>query len=294
MMSNTDRKPTPKKGSAIVIGGGVAGMQASLDLVGSGIKAYLLEKGPAIGGVMSQLDKTFPTNDCSMCIVSPRLVDVGRHPDIEIIPNSEIQKVEGSAGSFRVTIKKRARFIDTKKCTGCGTCINHCPVQYRPTETRTYPSKPISEELKKTLDTIIHQNNFKEENIIGILQDINSAFNYIPPESLPYLSETLKIPITRIYHIATFYTSFTLKPRGKYIIKVCTGTACVVRGAQRVVDLFQDILKINVGETTKDKKFTLETVNCLGACAMGPVVTLNEKYFSVPPSRVEKFLKSIQ
>lgn len=202
--------------------------------------------------------------------------------------------IEGNAGRFRVTIKKRARFIDANKCTGCGTCINHCPVQFKPSDIPQYPSKPISEELKKTLDAIIYQNKFRKENLIGILQDINGTFNYIPPESLPYLSEILKIPLTRIYHVATFYTSFTLKPRGKYIIKVCMGTACMVRGSQRLVDLFQDILKIRVGETTQDKKYTLETVNCLGACAMGPVVTVNDKYFSVTPSRAEKFLRSIQ
>ena len=282
-----------RRGSALVIGGGVGGMQAALDLAESGIKVYLLEKKPAIGGVMSQLDKTFPTNDCSMCIVSPRLVDVGRHLNIQIISNADICRVEGVPGNYKINIKKRARYVDPAKCTGCGSCVEHCPVQYMPSEKPPKIEKELDERFKKKIDQILKQYNYQSKYIISILQDINSSLRFIPPESLPYLEKMLKLPLTRIYHIATFYKAFSMKPRGEYVIKVCMGTACVVRGAQRVVDLFEEKLGIKVGETTHDLKFTLETVNCLGACAMGPVVTVNEDYHSVPPSRVERFLKSI-
>ena len=91
----------------MVVGGGVAGVQSALDLADSGYKVYLVERGLSIGGVMAQLDKTFPTNDCSMCILAPKLVDTGRHQNIEIITNAEIQQVEGEAGNFRVTVLKR-------------------------------------------------------------------------------------------------------------------------------------------------------------------------------------------
>jgi heterodisulfide reductase subunit A len=117
----------PKLGSALVVGGGIGGMQAALDLAASGIKVYLIDKKPAIGGVMSQLDKTFPTNDCAMCTMSPRLVEIGRHKDIEIITLSEVEKVEGVPGNFKVLIDKRARYVDVSKCTGCGTCVSKCP-----------------------------------------------------------------------------------------------------------------------------------------------------------------------
>ncbi|MEM1578473.1 MAG: FAD-dependent oxidoreductase, partial [Archaeoglobaceae archaeon] len=114
--------------SVLVVGGGISGIQASLDLAESGLKVYLVEKLPAIGGRMSQLDKTFPTNDCSMCILSPKLNEVARHENIEIINNAEIVSVEGSAGNFKVKVKKRPLYVDRKKCTGCGVCATLCPV----------------------------------------------------------------------------------------------------------------------------------------------------------------------
>jgi heterodisulfide reductase subunit A2 len=118
-----------KVGAALVLGGGIAGMQASLDLANAGIKVYLVDRSPTIGGVMSQLDKTFPTNDCSMCIVSPKLVEVARHIDIDIITNSELESLTGEAGNFQVVLKNYPRYIDLEKCTGCGVCRQTCPVK---------------------------------------------------------------------------------------------------------------------------------------------------------------------
>ena len=115
-------------GSVLVVGGGIGGIQSSLDLANSGFKVYLLEESPVIGGRMSQLDKTFPTNDCAMCIISPKLVEVASHPNIELITYADLVSVDGEPGRFRVTIKKRARYVDEKKCTGCGVCYNTCPV----------------------------------------------------------------------------------------------------------------------------------------------------------------------
>jgi len=115
-------------GAVMIVGGGISGMQSALDLADSGFRVYLIEKGPTIGGVMAQLDKTFPTNDCSMCIMAPKLVATGRHHNIFIIPNADIKKVEGEAGNFKVTLSRRARLIDPKICTGCGVCAQYCPV----------------------------------------------------------------------------------------------------------------------------------------------------------------------
>lgn len=121
-------EPTKKVGAVLVIGGGIGGIQAALDLADSGFYVYLLEKSPAIGGTMSQLDKTYPTNDCSMCIMAPKLVECGRHLNIEIITYADIESVEGSAGNFKVKVKKRARSIDLERCIGCGLCVENCPV----------------------------------------------------------------------------------------------------------------------------------------------------------------------
>ncbi len=124
----SDHSQVQPVGAALVVGGGIGGMQAALDLAGAGIKVYLVESKAAIGGVMAQLDKTFPTNDCAMCTMAPRLVEIGRHKDIEILTLSEVESIAGQAGNFTVTVRKHARFIDESRCTGCGACIAECPV----------------------------------------------------------------------------------------------------------------------------------------------------------------------
>ncbi|MFX1293655.1 MAG: FAD-dependent oxidoreductase [Promethearchaeota archaeon] len=116
-------------GAAMVIGGGVAGIQAALDLAESGFHVYLVEKSPSIGGRMAQLDKTFPTNDCSLCILAPKMVEVFRHPNIELLTYHEVTKVEGKAGDFKVTVLKKPRYVDETKCKGCGLCADKCPAE---------------------------------------------------------------------------------------------------------------------------------------------------------------------
>jgi len=117
-----------KIGSVMVVGAGVAGIQASLDMANAGYYVHLVDKSSSVGGLMPQLDKTFPTNDCAMCIISPFLVEVGRHLNINIISNSELESLEGEAGAFRATVRSHPRYIDIEKCTACGQCRDVCPV----------------------------------------------------------------------------------------------------------------------------------------------------------------------
>ena len=116
-------------GAVLVVGAGIAGIQASLDLADSGYLVYLTERESAIGGVMAQLDKTFPTNDCSMCIISPKLVEAGRHLNIELLTQTEVKEISGTAGNFQVTLSESPRYVDIDKCTACGECQKVCPIE---------------------------------------------------------------------------------------------------------------------------------------------------------------------
>ena len=118
--------------SVLVVGGGIAGIQAALEIAASGHKVYLVEREPNIGGRMAQLDKTFPTLDCSSCIFTPKTSAVGSNKDIKLMTCSEVVGVSGSVGNFKVKVKKKARYIDATKCTGCGECYNNCPVRNVP------------------------------------------------------------------------------------------------------------------------------------------------------------------
>jgi len=283
-----------KTGAVLVIGGGIGGIQASLDLAETGFKVYLLEKEPAIGGRMSQLDKTFPTNDCAMCTLSPKLVDAAGHPNIELITYAELEKIKGEAGNFKVQIVKHPRFVDEEKCTGCGICTNNCMVQNKAYFNRQPAMIELAAEDAGKVNTIMNNYHSQPEFLLAILQDIQSVYNYLPSDILRFVSQQLNVPLSKVYGIATYYTAFSLKPRGKYVINVCMGTACHVRGAGMILDALTRHLEIAPGETTKDMMFSLETVNCLGACALGPVIVSNDKYFGkMTVSRVEETLEKL-
>jgi len=285
-----------KVGAVLVVGGGVGGMQASLDLAEGGYKVYLVEKGPSIGGVMAQLDKTFPTNDCAMCTLAPRMVDCGGHLNIEKLTYSEIESIEGSAGNFKVRVKKKARYVDPDKCTGCGECVENCLVKnivYL--EQPAVPKIEIEQDERVKVDKITNRYEGGRETLIPILQDINSEFNWLPPEILMRVAEVKQIPLEHILRIATFYKAFSLKPRGKNIITVCTGTACHVKGAQRILDRLERELGIVTGETTSDMQFTLEAVRCLGCCGLSPVVTVGEDlYGKMNPAKAAALIDKYQ
>ncbi|MGQ9618179.1 MAG: NADH-quinone oxidoreductase subunit NuoE family protein [Candidatus Aminicenantia bacterium] len=146
------------------------------------------------------------------------------------------------------------------------------------------------------VDGIIRKYEGKKEAIISILQDIQAELRWLPESILELVSKKLNFPLNRIYGIATFYKSFSLKPKGKHTITVCMGTACHVRGGGKIVDTLSEKLKIKPGETTSDEKFTLETVNCVGCCAIGPIVILDGEYYgnmtsSMAPNLVENIEK---
>ncbi len=283
--------PAGKTGAVLVVGAGIAGIQASLDLANAGYRVYLVEQSPSIGGTMTQLDKTFPTNDCSMCIVSPKLVECARHPNIRMLTYAELEKLEGEPGNFKAVLRSKARSVDASKCTGCGACQAACPVR----NTVRMPDPVDDEESERTarLDAIIDSYGAERDSMITVLQDANKAFNYLPEAILHRISTRLGVPYAEVYGAASFYKAFSLEPRGAHVVQVCMGTACHVRGAQRILEELERRLSIDAGGTTKDLLFSLETVNCLGACALGPIVAIDGEFHgSMTTAKVPHLLDS--
>ncbi len=146
-----------------------------------------------------------------------------------------------------------------------------------------------------TIDQIIDKHQCEPSSLIQILLEIQSENHWLPKEALERVSDKLKVPMSQIQHITTFYKSFSLVPKGRHEVHVCMGTACHVRGAQRVLDTVQDQIGIKAGETDVDLKFSLETVNCLGCCALGPVMVVNGEYHgNIAPSQIEETLKNYE
>ena len=157
----------------------------------------------------------------------------------------------------------------------------------------------MNAEMFSYVDSILDKWKNNGSSLISILLEIQSKYNYLPEDALIEISERLEIPLIHVYSVATFYKSFTLKPRGKHLITVCLGTACHVRGAPEVLTEIENQLNVNVGETTPDNNFTLETVRCLGTCAIGPVVTIDGKYYGEMNSKkihsiLKKYEKKIE
>jgi len=148
----------------------------------------------------------------------------------------------------------------------------------------------LSEDL---LDQIIDKYVNEKGALIQLLLNIQHEFHWIPKEAIKRISERLKIPYSQIFRVASFYTALSLKPIGRHLIRVCVGTACYVRGGPRILDAVEKKLGITAGETTNDGKFSLETVNCLGCCALGPVIEIDDQYFGkLNSANLEKTLSN--
>lgn len=144
------------------------------------------------------------------------------------------------------------------------------------------------------INEILRNEALGEGSLIGALEEIQERYRYLPPEALILASEYFNVPLAQTYAVATFYNAFSLKPKGKHCLHVCMGTACHVRGSPQVLDRLETKLNIKAGETTTDRLFTLETVNCMGACALGPIVVTDEAYSgAMTPQKVDQLLKNL-
>jgi len=152
--------------------------------------------------------------------------------------------------------------------------------------------KAVMESYTEKVDSLIDSYADKREQLISLLQDVQAEFNYLPQDVLVQISQKLNIPLSQVFSVATFFRTFSLKPRGRHLVTVCLGTACHIKGGHRLVEKLERDYGIKSGETTEDMKFTLETVNCLGCCALGPVVVVDGKYESqVNADKLDRIIK---
>jgi NADH:ubiquinone oxidoreductase subunit E/NAD-dependent dihydropyrimidine dehydrogenase PreA subunit len=282
-------------GAVLVCGGGVAGIQASLDLSAAGYRVYLVEQSPTIGGGMARLDKTFPTGDCATCIISPKLVECMRDHNIDVLTMADVAHLEGEAGRFKATVVQRPRGVNADKCTGCGDCWQNCPTRNVPQDTRPFaPTAVLSTEDSVWLEGVLAQYASEPGPLLPILQDINDHRGYLPRLMLERVAVRLDIPLPEILRVASFYNAFSLEPVGRHKIEVCLGTACFVRGSGLLLERLEQEIGIPAGSTDKDMRFTLDTVRCIGCCALAPAmridgVTFGKVKLDKVPGILERF-----
>jgi NADH:ubiquinone oxidoreductase subunit E/NAD-dependent dihydropyrimidine dehydrogenase PreA subunit len=267
-------------GAVLVCGGGVAGMQASLDLSAAGFRVYLVEESPTIGGAMSRLDKTFPTGDCATCIISPKLVECMRDYNIDVLTMADVTSLEGEAGHFKVQIRKRPRGVDAAKCTGCGDCWTVCPVRNTAQDPPPFlPSQPLNDADAARLNEILARHEHEPGAIMPVLQEVNRSYGYIPRGILEHLACRWQMRLAQILRVASFYDRFHLEPVGRHVVEVCAGTSCHARGSRALLKRLQHLLGITAGQTDKTGRFTLRTVHCLGLCALSPSMKIDGRSF---------------
>jgi NADH:ubiquinone oxidoreductase subunit E/NAD-dependent dihydropyrimidine dehydrogenase PreA subunit len=275
-----DTKEQEPVGAVLVCGGGIAGIQASLDLSAAGFFVYLVEESPTIGGNMARLDKTFPTGDCATCIISPKVVACMRDLNIEVMTMSEVTALKGSAGHFKATVKTRPRSVNIDKCTGCGDCIEHCPVRNVAKDvTPQSAGKDLDEKDRIVLDRLVARHQGDSGALMPVLEAINRTYGHLPRTLLEHSAVRLGIPIANVLKVASFYDKMRFEPVGRHVIQVCNGTSCHSQHSAQVLNHLEKKLGIKDGQTDKAGRFTLHTVRCLGLCALSPSMRIDDVSF---------------
>jgi NADH:ubiquinone oxidoreductase subunit E len=265
----------------LVCGGGIAGIQASLDLSSAGFRVYLVEESPTIGGGMARLDKTFPTGDCATCIISPKLVECMRDLNIEVLTMADVAGLEGEAGRFRATVTRRPRSVDPAKCTGCGDCWSACPVRNHPeTPPEFQPREALSPEEAERLDELLARYAGEEGAMMPVLREISSAYRHLPREVLEQMAKRWDVRLASVLRVASFYDQFRLEPVGRHVVEACDGTSCHSKGARALLERLEETLGVQAGETDPTGRYTLRTVRCLGLCASSPAMRIDGQSFA--------------
>ena len=267
-------------GAVLVCGGGIAGIQASLDLSAAGFRVFLVEESPTIGGNMARLDKTFPTGDCATCIISPKLVECMRDYNIDVLTMADVTALEGKAGHFTVKVRKRPRSVKAEKCTGCGDCWTVCPVRNTAESPPPFqPREPLDESDAAKLGEILARHEGGLGSLMPVLQEIDRSYGYLPQRILEHLACSWGLRLAEILRVASFYDRFRLEPVGRHVVEVCEGTSCHSRGSRELRERLEKELGVSPGETDKSGRFTLQTVRCLGLCALSPAMKIDGRSF---------------
>ena len=267
-------------GAVLVCGGGIAGIQASLDLSAAGFRVYLVEESPTIGGGMARLDKTFPTGDCATCIISPKLVECMRDLNIEVLTMADVTGLEGEAGRFHARVQKRPRSVDPNKCTGCGDCWSACPVRNHPELPSEFmPQAELNEKDAARLDRLLLDYEGEPGAMMPVLKEINESYRHLPRAILEQIAARWDVRLAEVLRVASFYDQFRLQPIGRNVVEACDGTSCHSRGARAILERLQEAIGVQPGETDPAGRFTLRTVRCLGLCASSPAMRINGQSF---------------
>jgi NADH:ubiquinone oxidoreductase subunit E/NAD-dependent dihydropyrimidine dehydrogenase PreA subunit len=267
-------------GAVLVCGGGIAGIQASLDLSAAGFFVYLVEESPTIGGQMARLDKTFPTGDCATCIISPKVVACMRDLNIEVLTMAEVMKLEGEAGNFIATVRTKPRSVNPDKCTGCGDCIEQCPVRNVPAAVSApEPGTAIDKKDKTFLDGLLARHEGDQGALMPVLEAINRTYGYLPRPLLEQAAIRLDVPLAAALKVASFYDKMRFEPAGRHVVQVCDGTSCHSQHSGVLLKHIEKKLGISAGQTDKAGRFSLRTVRCLGLCALSPSMRIDDVSF---------------
>ena len=280
-------------GAVLVCGGGIAGIQASLDLSAAGFRVFLVEESPTIGGGMARLDKTFPTGDCATCIISPKLVECIRDYNIDVLTMADVTALEGEAGHFTAEVRKRPRGVNAAKCTGCGDCWTICPVRNTAEPPPPFqPSEPLAEAEAAQLSKILARHEGQLGNLLPVLQEVNQTYGYLPRVMLEHLACLWGLRLAEVLRVASFYDRFHLEPTGRHVVEVCAGTSCHARSSRGLLEKLEREIGVEAGQTDRSGRFTLRTVRCLGLCALSPALKIDGQAFGrVNLDRVPEILE---
>jgi len=292
-MTPVDGNGSAPFGSVMVCGGGIAGIQASLDLSAAGFRVFLVEESPTIGGGMARLDKTFPTGDCATCIISPKLVACMRDYNIDVLTMADVSSLDGEAGRFVANVRTRPRGVISSKCTGCGDCWTICPVRNTAESPPPFqPDEPLAEAEAAALGGILARHEGQPGSILPVLQEIDRSYGYLPRLVLEHLACLWGLRPAELLRVASFYDRFRFEPTGRHLVEICAGTSCHARSSRTLQEKLEKEIGVGVGGTDKTGRFTLRTVRCLGLCALSPAMKIDGQPFGrVDLARIPEILE---